>query len=242
MCELKICAFCTNLLGDGLMVLGIDSSAISAGCAVVDGDKIVAEEYLNTSHTHSETLLPMIKSVLNKAGAALSDLDYIAVSGGPGSFTGLRIGISCVKGLCDGVGIPCVSVSTLEAVAYNFVQIDGVICACMDARCKQVYNALFRSENGVITRICEDRAITVDSLLSDISNLNGRIILAGDGAELVYRNSDGRYSLAPPALRFQQGSGVCFASVNYPVIRCESLMPGYLRLPQAERERLSRLK
>lgn len=224
------------------MVLGIDSSAISAGCAITDGGKIIAEEYLNTAHTHSETLLPMIKSVLNKAGICLSDLDYVAVSGGPGSFTGLRIGISCVKGLCDGVGIPCVSVSTLEAVAYNFVQIDGIICACMDARRKQVYNALFRSENGVITRICEDRAIAVDSLLDEISELDARIILAGDGAELVYRSTNGQYTLAPPALRFQRGSGVCFASVKYPKMRCETLMPGYLRLSQAERERLSRLK
>lgn len=224
------------------MVLGIDSSAIAAGCAITDGDKIVAEEYLNTSHTHSETLLPMIKSVLNKTGIDLTDLDYIAVSGGPGSFTGLRIGISCVKGLCDGAGIPCVSVSTLEAIAYNFVQFDGIVCACMDARCKQVYNALFRSENGVITRICDDRTITVDSLLDELSGLNGRIILAGDGAELVYRSSNGQYMLAPPALRFQRGSGICFAAGKYPRIQCELLMPSYLRLPQAERERLSRLK
>lgn len=224
------------------MVLGIDSSAISAGCAITDGDKIVAEEYLNTTHTHSETLLPMIKSVLSKAGIGIEDLDYVAVSGGPGSFTGIRIGISCVKGLCDGVGIPCVSVSTLEAIAYNFVQINAIICVCMDARCKQVYNALFQSENGVITRLCEDRAITVDSLLSEISDLNGKIILAGDGAELAYRSANGQYMLAPPALRFQRGSGVCFASEKYPQIRCESLMPSYLRLSQAERERLSRLK
>lgn len=224
------------------MVLGIDSSAITVGCAITDGDKIVAEEYLNIAHTHSETLLPMIKSVLNNAGIGLADLDYVAVSGGPGSFTGLRIGISCVKGLCDGVGIPCVSVSTLEAIAYNFVQIDGIICACMDARCRQVYNALFHSENGVITRICEDRAITVDSLLDELSNLDERIILAGDGAELVYRNTDGKYTLAPPVLRFQRGSGICFAAEKSHKIRSESLMPSYLRLPQAERERLSKLK
>ena len=224
------------------MVLGIDSSAITVGCAITDGDKIVAEEYLNIAHTHSETLLPMIKSVLNNAGIGLADLDYVAVSGGPGSFTGLRFGISCVKGLCDGVGIPCVRVSTLEAIAYNFVQIDGIICACMDARCRQVYNALFRSENGVITRICEDRAITVDSLLDELSNLDDRIILAGDGAELVYRNTDGKYTLAPSVLRFQRGSGICFAAGKSPKIRSESLMPSYLRLPQAERERLSKLK
>ena len=123
------------------MILGIDSSAVSAGCALTDGDKIVAEQFLNTRHTHSETLLPMISAMLKSAGVTLSDVDKIAVSAGPGSFTGLRIGISCVKGLCDAAHKPCVSVSTLEAIAYNFLHIDGIICACMDARCKQVYNA-----------------------------------------------------------------------------------------------------
>lgn len=223
------------------MILGIDSSAISAGCAIADGGKIIAEEYLNTRHTHSETLLPMIKGVLAKAGVGLADLECVAVSGGPGSFTGLRIGISCVKGICDGAGIPCVSVSTLEAVAYNFVQIDGIICACMDARCKQVYNALFRSENGVITRICEDRAISVELLSEELCEMREGIILAGDGAELTHKYTNEKYTLAPPALRFQRGSGVCFAATDKQPIPCDAVMPTYLRLPQAERERLARL-
>lgn len=224
------------------MILGIDSSAISAGCAIMDGDKIVAEEYLNTRHTHSETLLPMIKDVLERSGVQLADLECIAVSSGPGSFTGLRIGVSCVKGLCDGVGVPCVSVSALEAVAYNFVQIDGVVCVCMDARCKQVYNALFRSENGIITRICDDRAISAESLSEELSQIREKIILAGDGAELMYNYVNGKYTLAPPLIRFQRGSGVCFAAENKKPVSCDAVMPVYLRLPQAERERLARLK
>lgn len=224
------------------MILGIDSSAISVGCAITDGEKIIAEEYLNTRHTHSETLLPMIKGVLGKVGIALADLECIAVSGGPGSFTGLRIGLSCVKGLCDGAGVPCVSVSTLEAAAYNFVQIDGFICVCMDARCKQVYNSLFRSKNGIITRICEDRAISVESLSEELCDIRERIFLAGDGAELMHEYTSGKYFLAPPLLRFQRGSGVCFAAKNKQQIPCDTVMPTYLRLPQAERERLARLK
>lgn len=224
------------------MILGIDSSAISAGCAVTDGDKIIAEEFLNTRCTHSETLLPMVGSVLRKAGIGLSDLECVAVSSGPGSFTGLRIGISCVKGLCDGAGVPCVGVSTLEAIAYNFVQIDGVICACMDARRNQVYNALFRSENGVITRISEDRAISVELLLSELSKLGERVILAGDGAVLVHESVHDKYMLAPPMMRFQRGCGVCFAALGKEPKGCSSLMPIYLRLPQAERERLAKLK
>lgn len=224
------------------MILGIESSAISAGCAITDGEKIIAEEFLNTRHTHSETLLPMIKDVLERSGIQLADLECIAVSSGPGSFTGLRIGVSCVKGLCDGVGVPCVGVSALEAAAYNFVQNDGIVCVCMDARCKQVYNALFRSENGIITRICEDRAISVELLSEELSQIHENIILAGDGAELFCEYTNGKYALAPPLLRFQRGSGVCFAAKDKPKIRCDALMPTYLRLPQAERERLARLK
>lgn len=224
------------------MILGIDSSAISAGCALVEGDKIVAEEYLNTRHTHSETLLPMISGMLKSAGAELFDVEKIAVSAGPGSFTGLRIGISTAKGLADAAHKPCIAVSTLEAVAYNFVQIDGVICACMDARCKQVYNALFKSENGVITRLCEDRAISAADLSAELASLNNKVIFAGDGAELIHEFTEERYTLAPPVLRFQRGSGVCFAARNASEIAPAALMPSYLRLSQAERERLARDK
>lgn len=224
------------------MILGIDSSAISAGCALVQGDKIVAEEYLNTRHTHSETLLPMISGMLKSAGVELSDVDKIAVSAGPGSFTGLRIGISTAKGLADAAHKLCVSVSTLEAIAYNFIGTDEVICACMDARCKQVYNALFKSGNGVITRLCEDRAISAADLSAELANLDSKVILAGDGAELMHTFTEKKYTLAPPLLRYQRGSGVCFAARNAPEIAPAALMPTYLRLPQAERERLARDK
>lgn len=224
------------------MILGIDSSAITAGCALYGDGKIVAEQFLNTRHTHSETLLPMVRSMLDGAKITLSEVDRIAVTTGPGSFTGLRIGISCVKGMCFGAEKPCVPVSTLEAIAYNFVQIDGIICACMDARCKQVYNALFRSENGVITRICGDRAITLAELSEELSALGERVILAGDGAELTHAFTEKRYELAPITLRFQRGSGVCLAAEGKPGIAAAALMPSYLRLPQAERERLARNK
>ena len=220
--------------------MGIDSSAISAGCALVEGGKLVAEQFLNTKHTHSETLLPMISGMLKSAGVELCDVDKIAVSAGPGSFTGLRIGISTAKGLADATHKPCVSVSTLEATAYNFLSIDGIICACMDARCKQVYTALFKSENGVITRLCEDRAISAAELSEELSRLDGKVILAGDGAELMNGFTEEKYALAPPLLRFQRGSGVCFAAQNAPEISPAALMPSYLRLPQAERERLAK--
>lgn len=224
------------------MILGIDASAISAGCALLENGKIIAESFLNTKHTHSETLLPMISSMLKSAVVGLSDVEKIAVSAGPGSFTGLRIGISTAKGLADAAHKPCVSVSTLEAIAYNFISVDGIICACMDARCKQVYNALFKSENGVITRLCDDRAISAADLSEELSRLDGNVILAGDGAELMHAFTEEKYTLAPPLLRFQRGSGVCFAAQNAPEIAPAALMPTYLRLPQAERERLAKGK
>lgn len=222
------------------MVLGIDSSAITAGCALYDGKKIIAEQFLNTRHTHSETLLPMVENMLKNAEMTLSDIDRIAVTNGPGSFTGLRISISCVKGMAFGAKIPVIAVSTLEAIAYNFIGVDGIICACMDARLSQVYNALFRSENGVITRICDDRAIKLAELSKELSSMKERLIFAGDGAELAYEFTEKKYELAPLVLRYQRGSGVCLAAENKPETDPAALMPSYLRLSQAEREKLNK--
>lgn len=224
------------------MILGIDSSAITAGCALCDGGRIIAEQFLNTKHTHSQTLLPMVESMLKSADVSLSDVDAIAITSGPGSFTGLRIGIASVKGMAMGANKPCVEVSTLEAIAYNFIGIDGIICCAMDARCGQVYNALFSSRNGVITRMCDDRAIKAVDLYEEIKTLGGRIILAGDGAELLDEVTEHSFTLAPMPLRYQRGSGVCFAAEGRETVEAATLMPSYLRLPQAERERLEREK
>lgn len=222
------------------MILGIDSSAITAGCALCDGDRIIAEQFLNTKHTHSQTLLPMVESMLKSADIPLSDVDAIAITSGPGSFTGLRIGIASVKGMAMGADKPCIEVSTLEAIAYNFIGIDGIICCAMDARCGQVYNAIFSSNNGVITRMCDDRAIKAADLYEELKTLGGRIILAGDGAELLDEVTEHSFTLAPMPLRYQRGSGVCFAAEGREAVDAAALMPSYLRLPQAERERLEK--
>ncbi len=224
------------------MILGIDSSAITAGCALYDDGKVIAEQFLNTKHTHSQTLLPMVEDMLKSAEAKLTDVETIAVTAGPGSFTGLRIGIASVKGMAMGAGKRCVSVSTLEAIAYNFVGVDGIICCAMDARCGQEYNALFRSENGIITRLCEDRAIKSADLYEELKSLDGNIILAGDGAEILHKATEESFTLAPLPLRYQRGLGVCLAAEGKETIDAAALMPSYLRLPQAERERLEREK
>jgi tRNA threonylcarbamoyladenosine biosynthesis protein TsaB len=216
------------------MILSLDSSSVTASVALTDGEKVIKTEFINAGLTHSETLLPMVKRVMD--GYNFSDLDAIAVSAGPGSFTGVRIGVATVKGLAFNADIPCISVSTLEAIAYNFTDENAVICAVMDARRMQFYNALFKVENGVVQRICDDRAISIDDLRKELIGYNN-VIIAGDGAQLCYDNIElDNVTLAKEDVRYQNGVGVAKASVGKEKISPASLMPVYLRLSQAERE------
>ncbi|MDD6620816.1 MAG: tRNA (adenosine(37)-N6)-threonylcarbamoyltransferase complex dimerization subunit type 1 TsaB [Eubacteriales bacterium] len=216
------------------MILSIDSSAVTASAALTDGDKVIKSEFINAGLTHSETLLPMIKSVM--AGYSTSDLDAIAVTAGPGSFTGVRIGVATVKGIAFENNTPCISVSTLEAIAYNFTDTDCIVCAVMDARRMQFYNALFEVKNAKVKRICDDRAISIDDLRKELSAYENAVI-AGDGAELCY-NSIGldNVILADENRRYQNGIGVSRAAEYKEKITAAELMPVYLRLSQAERE------
>jgi len=227
-----------------MKILGIDTSAVVSACAVCEtgaNPKVIASGTLNTKLTHSQTLVPFLGSIIKNAGLDLKDIDAFAVSAGPGSFTGLRIGVSVIKGMASALEKPVRSVSTLSAIAHNFTVTDAIVCAVMDARCNQVYNALFRIQNGIVMRLCDDRAVFIEDLKDDLSKYNERIILAGDGADLVYSKiSDGLIELAPPALKYQTGTGVCFAAEQCDDISAEALMPVYLRLPQAERERLAK--
>lgn len=229
-----------------MKILGIDTSANVASAAICElGEKprVIASGSINTKLTHSQTLMPFIESLLANSKTELSDIDAFAVSVGPGSFTGLRIGVSAIKGMAYGLNKPCRAVSTLLGLAYNFTVTDCILCAVMDARCNQVYNALFEIKDGKVSRITEDRALFIPELLAELDEKysDKRIILAGDGAELVFGKTDSKnILLSPPTLRFQSGTGVCFASEECENIEAASLMPSYLRLPQAERERLAR--
>ena len=223
-----------------MKILGIDTSAKTASVAVCDEEKIIISASLNTGLTHSQTLLPMIENMLTAANMKLSDIDAFAVSKGPGSFTGIRIGVSAIKGLSYAENKGCIGVSTLEALAYNMNGFDGVICPCMDARRNQVYNAIFENEN----RLCEDRAISIDELKAELEKYDKKIWLVGDGAELVYSKTGEEMEnvkLAPMTLRYQLGSSVCMCAFKYEQISPEKLLPSYLRLSQAERERAERL-
>ena len=162
------------------MILSVDSSAVTASVALTDGKKVIKSEFINAGLTHSETLLPMIKRVMGDY--KITDLDAIAVTAGPGSFTGVRIGVATVKGLAFNDNISCISVSTLEAIACNFLDEDCIVCSVMDARRMQFYNALFEIKNGKAVRLCDDRAISIDDLKNDLKKYE-KVIIAGDGEE-----------------------------------------------------------
>lgn len=216
------------------MILSLDSSAVTASVALTDGDKVIKSEFINAGLTHSETLLPMVKSVMD--GYDFKELDAIAITAGPGSFTGVRIGVATVKGLAFDANIPCISISTLEAIAYNFTDKNAVVCAVMDARRMQFYNALFRVEDGIVTRLCDDRAIAIEDLKKELEGFDN-VIIAGDGAELCYNHIGlDNVTLADEEVRYQNGIGVSKAALNKEKISAAALMPVYLRMSQAERE------
>ncbi len=231
-----------------MRILGIECTAAPVSCALLEDGKIKAEFFLNLKTTHSQTLLPMVESVLKMCGLKMNDIDAIAVTAGPGSFTGVRIGISAVKGLCFAEKKPCVPVSVLRAMAYNLISQDCIICASMDARCNQVYNAIFEIKNGGITRLCEDRAVMIDEVFDDLVKIHEKdpektIFAVGDGAELFYKTTKDKgvpIKLPPEHLKFQRASSVAIAgwekALMGETVDPDALLPLYLRLPQAERE------
>jgi tRNA threonylcarbamoyladenosine biosynthesis protein TsaB len=231
-----------------LKVLGIDSSAKPASAAVVENGKIISSFYINTGLTHSQTLMPMIDSVLKCANITLDDIDLIAVNNGPGSFTGIRIGVAAVKGIADVKSKSCLGVSTLESMAYNLCGYDCIACAVMDARCNQVYTALFDISNGKVTRITEDNAISVDELEKALKNYNKTKIFVGDGAEMCYNTFGKNFDdikLPIESQKFQNAVSVCLAAEQYNAseyVKASELMPKYLRLPQAQRNLKNKLK
>ena len=229
-------------------ILAVDTSATSASVCVAQENKIIGEFSINTSLTHSQTLVPMIEQVSEKTGIALDNIDAIAVNAGPGSFTGVRIGVAAVKGIAFSRNIPCVSVSTLESMAYNMLDSECIVCAVMDARCSQVYNALFKVSNGKVERLIEDRALSLADLKRDLQKFSEKIILVGDGAEITFNyleNSLQNVFLASVNNRIQKASSiacVAFEKIkNDETISASELMPVYLRLPQAQRELNKRL-
>ncbi len=228
------------------MLLAFETSAKAASVALFDGDKLLGESYQNTGLTHSQTLLVMAQELLAQCGKTPQDVDGIAVANGPGSFTGVRIGVAAAKGFAWGAEIPIWGVSTLEAMALGLGVYQGYVCPVMDARRAQVYNALFYVNQGKLTRVTPDRAIALSDLKTELEKLNEPIFLVGDGSILCYNTlSEAVPSLVmPPEGRMHQRAvGVGLAALAAEQSDSpEGLSPQYLRLSQAERERNERLK
>ena len=231
-----------------MKILALESSAKAASCALVADGVLLAAASQATGLTHSRTLLPMVQDMLKNSEQTLADVDAIAVAAGPGSFTGLRIGLAAVKGLAWAAEKPCFGVSTLESMARPLSHINGVIVCAMDARRQQIYNAVFRAGNGELTRLREDRAISLEEAAADLKEMNGPMTIVGDGAELAFRYFTAagiECTLAPAHLRQQSAVGVALAAEaagKEAAVSAQDLVPNYLRLSQAERERLERLK
>ncbi len=230
-----------------MLILALESSAKAASAAVARDGTLLDMEFRNDGLTHSVTLLPMAELALERCGLTIRDVDAVAVSRGPGSFTGIRIGVSAVKGLCWGAEKPAIGVSTLEAMAWNAVgaSADSVICCAMDARRNQIYNALFCSDTGRPERMTGDRAIGLPELAEELIRIGKSVFVLGDGAVLCYNYLLERtvpVVLAPEQIRLQNAWGVCRAAEGKTPGPAAELLPCYLRLSQAERERLERLK
>lgn len=227
-----------------MLTLAFESSAKAASVALVRDGKLISQYSQCSGLTHSRTLLPMAEDMLKNAELGLEKVDVFAVAYGPGSFTGIRIGVSTVKGLAWATEKPCVGVSTLEAMAWHGLAAGGYICPVMDARRSQVYNGLFKIEGEKPIRLCEDRAIALPLLGDELKKLDAPVFLVGDGAELTaaYLKEQGLpYVLAPDNLRWQSAWGVAMAAMDKTPGNADELLPVYLRLSQAERERQERL-
>jgi len=228
-----------------MLILSFESSAKAASVALVRDGQLVSQSTQCSTLTHSRTLLPMAEDMLKNTELTLRDVDLLAVAHGPGSFTGIRIGVATVKGLAWGAQKPCVGVSTLEAMAWHGVAAGGIVCPVMDARRGQVYNALFEIRGGKPQRLCPDRPIALDELLSELQSLPSPVFLVGDGAALTaafLEKAGLPFRLAPDNLLWQDAWGVAMAAMDKPPISGAELLPVYLRLSQAERERQERLR
>ncbi len=226
-----------------MRILALDSTALTATVALCEDEKLLAEYTINNGNTHSETILPMISSMLDLFGCEVSDIDVFACASGPGSFTGVRIGAATLKGLAFDRDKPCVGVSTLEALAYNVKGCDGIICAVMNARRGQVYNALFSSTGE---RLCDDRALSIDELCAELEDKNTKVVVCGDGTDITLDVFNGKIDAAAAPTRLVCQSAYSVAQVALRDVREGKavtdieLTPIYLRLSQAERERLAR--
>ena len=227
-----------------MKILAFESSAKAASTALLSDGLLLAEYTQNSGQTHSRTLMQMAKDMLTSCDLTPQDIGAVAVAAGPGSFTGVRIGMACAKGFAWGLQLPLYGVSTLEAMTRGAAYADGIYCACMDARKGQIYNALFDWTAGTLLRRTEDRAIAISELSQELQTISGPVYLIGDGAKLVFdtlKDENLPLQLLPEHLRQQRASGVALAAMEKIAANetgdAAALTPNYLRQAQAERTR-----
>ena len=230
-----------------MLILAFETSAKAASVALHDGNKLLGEAYQNTGMTHSQTLMVMAEDLLKQCGCTAQDVTAVAVAEGPGSFTGVRIGVAAAKGFAWGAGIPCYGISTLEAMAESLGIYAGYVCPVMDARRAQVYNALFYVNQGTLTRVAPDRAIALAELGAELKKLSEPVFLVGDGSRLCYNTLLEKVPglVLPPEHRsHQRAVGVALLAARQArqglAPDAGVLTPNYLRLSQAEREKLEK--
>ncbi|MCL2856330.1 MAG: tRNA (adenosine(37)-N6)-threonylcarbamoyltransferase complex dimerization subunit type 1 TsaB [Oscillospiraceae bacterium] len=225
-------------------ILALDTSSRAASCAILRDGALAGEFFVNIGLTHSQTAMPIVEKLLKQTATAPGDIDVFAVTTGPGSFTGLRIGISAVKGMAMAMGKPCAGVSTLEVLAAGARLFRGYICPAMDARRSQVYTATFENTAEGLHRICGDEAISIEALGKELAGLSSPVLLVGDGAALCFETlgEPAHLCLAPERFLHQRASSVGIIAQKMvrdgKLVSAADLAPAYLRLPQAERERL----
>lgn len=226
-----------------MRILAIDSSSLVASVAIIDDDIMTAEYTVNFKKTHSQTLLPMIDEITKMVGVDVKTLDAIAVSGGPGSFTGLRIGSATAKGIGLALEIPIIHVPTIDAMAYNFVGNEKLVCPIMDARRNQVYTGIYTFQGEELVIIKEQCAVSIEELIGELNTIGKEVVFAGDGVpvfrELINEKIECPHFFAPPHLNRQRAGAVGTLGGKYfregKYSDSDNHMPDYLRVSQAER-------
>ncbi len=227
-----------------MKVLAVDTSSTVAAVAVMDEGGLLGEYSLNYGKTHSQRLMPMIEELLGGLGMTPADVDLYAASSGPGSFTGLRIGITTIKAMAYAQSKPVISIPTLDALALNISGTSGLVCPVMDARNRQVYTALYQNSSAGVTNITEYMGIMVEELVQMIKDKNSDVVFVGEAVALYreyFKESLGeRCSFAPPSLMLQRAASVAQLALERAgegkTESCYDMTPFYLRKPQAERE------
>jgi len=234
-----------------LRILAIDTSSAVASAAILEDNKLVAEYILNNKKTHSQKIMPMIEELMKDSELSVGDIDVFAAAYGPGSFTGLRIGVATAKALAHAADKPMVEVSTLEGIAYNAVYSDVLLCPIMDARREQVYNAVYkRNECGGLDEVIAPRAISLEDCVNELIERKEKVLFMGDGVAVHQERikemmgSQADFALAP-FLNQRAGSIAqlaYFKAQNGDTVSYLEFAPFYLRKSQAEREREEKLK